>query len=345
MKHGTPGIDGVDPVGHSRRAFLSRCLALSPAIAARTSVARLLIPAGGSLTSVVAACGGGDDIVTTAVPLFSGDHVLVAGRTQRIPLALVAADNRVDDDDKTAADDAPIEVAVRRGDELIERLSVPGHVVDHDHGEDAAEDHQHANLLRYYPLRTTLPDAGIYDLDITAPPDGDGRSASATLAIQAFDPSQVGVPLVDYTFPTMVTPTVDDPTGVDLLCSRFEPCPFHELSVAQILDDRQPMAVLVATPAFCQTAYCGPVLETLIDASAAAPDVGFVHLEFYANPNEVDGNFNDPRIRLAPAVEQLGLRFEPSLFLVDADGVIVDRIDNVFDRAELDAALQALTTV
>lgn len=46
---------------------------------------------------------------------------------------------------------------------------------------------------------------------------------------------------------------------------------------------------------------------------------------------------------LAPIVEALGMEFEPSLYLIGADGIVIDRLDNVFDRAELTAALDALT--
>ena len=38
-----------------------------------------------------------------------------------------------------------------------------------------------------------------------------------------------------------------------------------------------------------------------------------------------------------------GLSFEPSLFVARANGVIVTRLDNVFDRVELAQAFQAAT--
>jgi len=38
-------------------------------------------------------------------------------------------------------------------------------------------------------------------------------------------------------------------------------------------------------------------------------------------------------------IDEYGLTFEPSLFVADESGVIVARLDNVYDRAELRAAL------
>jgi hypothetical protein len=42
---------------------------------------------------------------------------------------------------------------------------------------------------------------------------------------------------------------------------------------------------------------------------------------------------------LAPAMSAYNLSYEPALFVAKPGGVIVDRLDNVFDRAELAAAL------
>ena len=42
---------------------------------------------------------------------------------------------------------------------------------------------------------------------------------------------------------------------------------------------------------------------------------------------------------IAPAVKALGLTFEPTLFIVDATGEIIQRLDAVFDSLEITDAL------
>jgi hypothetical protein len=44
----------------------------------------------------------------------------------------------------------------------------------------------------------------------------------------------------------------------------------------------------------------------------------------------------------SPTVDALGLTFEPSLFLAAPDGTVTDRLDSIFDGAELDEALARL---
>ncbi len=320
----------------TRRRFLRRSLHAGSGALAGSTLARLAVPGIGAAGALLAACSA-DPVAPTVVPLFSPDRVLVAGRAQRIPFAIVSPDPSLGETEVALpADDGAVDVTISHEGSVVFETSVAGRVVNHDHVGEPDPDHQHANLFRYYPLRATLTEPGIYDLAIGI------AGTRSELVVQIFDRSEVGVLANGDPFPAIVTPTFTASDGVDRLCTRFEPCPFHSVSADQVVGSGRAMALLVATPAFCSTAYCGPVLETLIAESTAHPDIEFVHVEVYANPDEVDGNYLDPGIRIAPALIELGLEFEPSLFLVSADGTIVDRIDNVFDQTELAEALHTL---
>jgi len=141
--------------------------------------------------------------------------------------------------------------------------------------------------------------------------------------------------------PPVRTPSPGDSAGVELVCTRSGgPCPLHDVSLDQALTQGRPLAVLVATPAFCQTATCGPVLDVLL---AAQPEVGdrirFVHLEVYAaRPTGPDISQTPP----SPAVKAFGLASEPMLFTVGADGTVRDRIEGLFGTTEATAALKRL---
>jgi hypothetical protein len=93
--------------------------------------------------------------------------------------------------------------------------------------------------------------------------------------------------------------------------------------------------LLVSTPAFCQTAICGPVLDLLVErrADLAAAHVGVVHAEVYVDEKAQEAT---------STVTTLGLRHEPALFLAAADGTVQNRLDYTFDRTELDQALRRL---
>lgn len=317
----------------TRRRFLARSASTATVTAASATV-------GGGLGALLLGGCAEQLRAPDVAALFNPDRVLAAGRPQRIPFALIdpGGEGGVA---LPATDEALVAVELTADGEVLDRTEVPGHVVAHDHvGEDV--DHEHSNLFRYYPARFTMPVPGIYDLVVTIVDSGFGTPTTVTLPVQAFDPSDITVPLPGDPMPVVATPTVDDPSGIDRLCTRPEPCPFHDQSFDTVMTNGRPSALLVATPAYCSTAYCGPVVDTMIEASNDVDGVDIVHAEVYANPDEVDGNFADPAIRLAPAVVQTRLTFEPALFLVGSDGTLVDRIDNVFDANEAVDALRAL---
>ena len=160
------------------------------------------------------------------------------------------------------------------------------------------------------------------------------QGSTGKAAIQVVPPDQAQAPLVGQTLPREPTPTVADPRGVDPICTQEPICPLHGVSLDAAVEEKRPLAVLYATPARCQSRLCGPVLDNLLASHEAFSDrVRFIHVEIYASKT---GN------ALAPPVKAAGLSQEPFLFLVGADGVIRDRIDNAFDRSEARQALEHL---
>lgn len=261
------------------------------------------------------------------VRLFSSDSVVVAGIEQRLPFGLV------DNGAPVAGEGSSVEVRVLFDDLVVDEQTVPSRIVNHDHPDGDGEiPHEHADILRYFPLRTTLPDPGIYDLEVSI------EGQTILLPVQAFASGEVKVITPGQSFPPLITPTLADPGAMDSICTLFDgPCPFHEHTVAEVLADGDPLAFLVATPQFCSTSYCGPVVETLIEASANFPSIRPIHLEVYENTDDANGSLSN--LRAASQLAEIGLDFEPSLFLVGRDGIVSDRLDNVFDRAELELAL------
>ncbi|MCU1345458.1 MAG: hypothetical protein JWL70_1724 [Acidimicrobiia bacterium] len=137
------------------------------------------------------------------------------------------------------------------------------------------------------------------------------------------------------------TPTADNTRGVDPICTRDPACPFHSQTLTQALASGKPVAFLVATPAYCQTAVCGPVLNVLIDASKNfSGKIQIVHSEVYSAKFPPSGEAPP----YAPALTAYHLGFEPCLFLAGADGVIRQRLDVIYDNAEVTAALNSLLT-
>lgn len=177
----------------------------------------------------------------------------------------------------------------------------------------------------YFAVRATVPKAGLY----TIRADVGGR---AEAAFQIYETSEVAVPYLGSTLPGFATPTSADGRGVDPICTlEPTPCPFHERTLSEALAAGKPVVYLVGTPAHCQTGACAPGLEFLVASQRQSPGaLSVVHAEVYTN---------NLASTVAPAVKALKLDYEPVVYVTDAKGVIVDRLDGVWDRSELDEAL------
>lgn len=178
----------------------------------------------------------------------------------------------------------------------------------------------------YLPVTYTFPVPGIYDLTATY----DGAKMDST--IEVVDPSRVGPPVVGEQLPPVDSPTSTRTLGVDPLCSRVPACGYHEVNLQDAVGAGKPIVLLVATPAYCQTAVCGPVLDLVIEQTTGRSDLTVLHSEVYKDPKGQQ-DLNDAA--LAPIPDAYELRFEPVLFITNAAGTIVARADVVVDRGEL----------
>lgn len=245
---------------------------------------------------------------------FFGGPMLVAGTEMRAPFGVRDGDGLLPTERTPAS--LMVELLAPDG----SPVGNPIEVARHDDGLPNA----------YYPLRARVPEAGIY----TARTELEGEAVE--MQLQVMGAADVMVIQPGATLPAVDTPTVDDPRGVTPICTNDPMCPLHDVTLPQAVAEGGPVALLVATPAFCQIAICGPVLDVLVAAKANHPGIRFVHAEVYANPaKDLDA--------YAPIVAPLGLHFEPCLILAGSGGVVVERLDTIFDGVELDERLTQLT--
>src|SRR5918992_4687517 len=132
------------------------------------------------------------------------------------------------------------------------------------------------------------------------------------------------------------TPTLES-TGGDLEALTTQNPPDRELlrtSIAEALAAKAPFVVTFATPAYCQTRTCGPVVDVVSEVRRRyeAEGVRFIHVEIYEG--------NDPANGTNRWVNEWKLPSEPFTFVVGADGIIKERFEGTFSVRELDGAVR-----
>lgn len=186
----------------------------------------------------------------------------------------------------------------------------------------------------YLPLPFTFPRPGLYDIDIEY--DGVKLNTQA----QAVAADKVAQPLVGQPLPVAPTPTVTDSVGVDPICTLSPQCPFHEVDLRDALQGPLPVVLLLASPAYCQTTACGPILNILMDAAAGRTDMVVIHAEVYKDPKTAPDLAS---AQLAPLPSDFNMTFEPCLFVTNSAHELVARGDIVVDSVEMDQLLAMAT--
>lgn len=308
----------------------------------RRVLAGLGVLAAATGTGLLAGCGGGS---TTPVPpttspgtaapgpsrlgaRFADGYVaptaLAAGTPQRAPYVVLGADGW------PLVDEAPDAV------DLVLRAmgpdGAPGPVV----ASATVARHGAGQSTPYYPFLFTAPAPGDFVVEASV----DGIALPDAHHLRLADTADLDLVQVGDRLPAVATPTLDDPRGVDPVCTLAGgPCRFHATSLDDALATSGPIALLVSTPRFCQQDVCGPTVGLLDDALADRPDGEAwraVHAEVYVAPDA--GDFTP-----TPVVGALGLAFEPSLVVADASGTVTAALHFTMDAAEVAEALATAT--
>ena len=179
----------------------------------------------------------------------------------------------------------------------------------------------------YWPFVFNIEKEGIYILTLDIAPETE-------ISFQVLNRSDVPMPKVGDPLPPFDTPTIDNARGVNPICTRPEgTCPFHSMTLTEALKSGQPVVYLIGTPAYCSTGTCAPGLDALIKISKTLKNKAvFIHADVYKDKTATE---------TAPAVQAYKLSYEPLLYITDAQGTQIDRLDVIFDAKELREVLAA----
>jgi hypothetical protein len=188
------------------------------------------------------------------------------------------------------------------------------------------------------------PDAAsvVYSTQINFPSNGEWRIAAlvkrdgeikGTLLPSAVVGEFDRIPRAGQQAPKIHTPTASD-VGGDLakITTRIPPDTQNKVDYADALG-KEPIVLLFATPQFCQSRVCGPVVDVAEQVKQEYGDkAAFIHMEIYKD--------NDPSKGVRPQLRAFNLPSEPWLFTVDRQGKISSVVEGAFGRELLTAAVK-----
>jgi hypothetical protein len=182
-----------------------------------------------------------------------------------------------------------------------------------------------------YVVHLNIPSPGKYWV-LAKPVGGRPIQGLANLIVRrhTFSPS-----IGSKAYPSK-TPTLTSAGGrASVITTRVPPDrALLKYSIAASLAAHKPFVVVFATPKFCASRTCGPVVDVVaaVRKHFLKKDIRFIHVEIYKNNNPAAG-FNQ-------WVRQWHLPTEPWVFLVGRDGRIRAKFEGSVSEPELAGAVR-----
>jgi len=194
----------------------------------------------------------------------------------------------------------------------------------------------------YEARGVTFDAAGIWQVEVAADVQGAGtQTARASFSVAAAPslpaPGQPALKTENLTIRSKGAPLGAIDSRADLNGKIPDP-ELHRWTIARAIEEHRPALVVFATPVYCVSRFCGPVTD-LVDELAMRYDdrAVFIHVEIWRD-------FQDQVINRAAADWLLRNDdlTEPWLYLIGADGTILDRWGSLFAEGEVAEALRRL---
>lgn len=304
-----------------------------------------------ALGLIAAACtSGGDPGPTGPEPggqvsaqIATSDHYV--GAPQRVAVGLVLADQRL-------VSFGSVDVAfsyVGTAEEAVDPQPGPGAVAVYLPTPGTADTPGGPRVTLpseargvYQAEDVIFDQAGFWQVEVTADIEGIGAVRTGTTFAVLDDPQY---PAPGELAPRTENLTVDSedapPAAIDSRAVNRGEVPdpaLHEWTIAQAVRQGRPALVVFSTPVYCVSRFCGPVTEVVEDLAARYDDRAvFIHVEIWR-----DNVANTINQAAADWLFRDGTLTEPWLFLIGADGTIVDRWATLWREDEVVAALEAL---
>jgi hypothetical protein len=252
--------------------------------------------------------------------LFSDERIPVRADSVR------AAFYRLADPEKQPREAEPAGEA-----QLTPRSLTPS--TNHKHPDGSVHAHD-GRAVTAYVVTHEFDRVGLWGGALEIELDGKRYSPQVTFFVQ----EHTSEPAVGDPAPPSVQRTTAE-APIEEIDSSIEPNPdLHDTAVADAVASGRPAVIAFVTPAFCQTQFCGPVLEQVVLPAweQYRERVEFIHIEPYDLKQAREAG------RLVPLdiIREWGLVSEPFVFVVDAEGKIAAKFEGIMEAEELAAAIE-----
>jgi hypothetical protein len=201
----------------------------------------------------------------------------------------------------------------------------------HVHPDGTRHVHNEATDVRgFYVTQVTFERPGPWGLEVLAK-QGDGPVAVSRFTINVL--AAPSTPAPGTPAPRSHNLIASDVPDLRQIDTSNPPDPrLHQMRIADAIAQGKPQVIVFATPKFCTSRVCGPVVDIVRTLLPTYGDrVVFTHQEIWRDAGAHE---------FFPTMAEWGLQTEPWIFVVDGKGMVRAKFEGLTTAREIEAALQ-----
>ena len=288
-----------------------------------------------TLLLVICSCGQGNQ---ASVPFnsFVGGTEFILGESNRFPFAIVSLDGQ-----ELAGADIMVDfyyVDSGREDFKFSKRAEPldiGLSTKHVHDDETI--HVHSDMKNLYVVQNA-------EFDVS----GYWESRFRVHSLDGIKPMPSNLAFHVLTQPLAVSigqsvPIIDNrPNNGDSSNQGVNFRDMQAYSIGEAISSGKPFLVIWASPLFCMSKLCSPVIEEVVAIKALYEDrIRFIHIE----PWNVDVARETGVLQFTENAKIWGLHSEPWVYLVNKYGIVVDRFEGPVSSEELEYSINSLLSL
>ena len=222
---------------------------------------------------------------------------------------------------------------------LVAEINAPYRLVNsieqsqgvHRHPDGTKHIHTAATNVRgLYVTQLNFTRPGLWGLEILAK-EKDGLPTVARTRVNVLDAPHA--PALGSPAPRSRNLIASDVKNLREIDTSMRPDPrLHQVRIADAIAQGKPQLIVFATPQFCTSRMCGPVVDIV---RTLRPTYGerfaFIHQEIWQDFAEK---------KVFSTVDEWRLSSEPWIFIVDSEGIIRAKFEGLVTVQEIESALQ-----
>ena len=192
--------------------------------------------------------------------------------------------------------------------------------------------HEEIDMRGIYVAQVPFERPGTWGLEVLATQDN-GATEMSRFTVNVLEAPYT--PALGTPAPRSHNLIASDVTDLRHIDTSDPPDPrLHQVRIADAIAQGKPQVIVFATPKFCTSRVCGPVVDIVRLLLPTYGDrVVFTHQEIWQD-------FATQRV--SPTVEEWHLQSEPWIFVVDGKGIIRAKFEGLTTTREIAAALQQI---